>query len=152
MPATQRDRAAPIPKYHRVMLVVRITLLAAVWVVSGCSAASSSGGPDRSLTPSSVQPSLEPGASASGSIDLPQSIIDPVVAEVARLAGVPADQVTVISAEEVTFPDGSLGCPVPGMAYTQVLTDGYKIVAEAGGKTYDFRGTGSSFRLCEKPG
>ena len=69
-------------------------------------------------------------------------MIEPVVAEVAKLAGVPADQVTVISAEEVTFPDGSLGCPQPGMAYTQALVDGYKIVAEAGGKTYDFRGPG----------
>lgn len=132
------------------MLVVRITLLAAVWIVSGCSAASSSGGPDRSLTPSSIQPSLEPAPSASGSIDLPASVIEPVVAEVARLAGIPVDQVTVVSAEAVTFPDGSLGCPLPGMAYTQVLTDGYKVVAEAGGKTYDFRGAGSTFRLCEK--
>jgi hypothetical protein len=60
--------------------------------------------------------------------------------------------VTVISAEAVTFPDGSLGCPEPGMAYTQALVDGYKIVAEAGGKTYDFRGTGSTFRLCPATG
>ena len=87
----------------------------------------------------------------SGAIALPQSVIDPVVAEVAKLAGVPADQVTVISAEEVTFSDGSLGCPQPGMVYTQALVDGYKIVAEAGGKTYDFRGSGSTFRQCTNP-
>ena len=78
-------------------------------------------------------------------------MIEPVVAEVAKLAGVPADQVTVISAAAVTFPDGSLGCPQPGVAYTQALVDGYKIIAEAGGKTYDFRGTGSSFRQCTNP-
>jgi hypothetical protein len=132
------------------MLIVRITLLAAVWVVSACSTASSSEGPG-SLTPSSVQPSQEPAANPSGTIDLPTSVIDPVVADVARRAGVPVDQVTVVSAEEMTFPDGSLGCPVPGMVYTQALVDGYKIVAEAGGKTYDYRGTGSTFRLCENP-
>jgi hypothetical protein len=34
------------------------------------------------------------------------------------------------------------------MVYTQALVDGYKIVAEAGGKIYDHRGTGSTFRLC----
>jgi hypothetical protein len=78
-------------------------------------------------------------------------VIDPVVADVAQRAGVPVDQVTVISAEEKTFPDGSLGCPVPGMAYTQAIVDGYRIVAEAGGTTYDYRGTGSTFRLCENP-
>jgi len=130
------------------MLMVRITLLAAVWVVGACSAASSSEGPE-SQTPSSVQPSQDPAAS--GIIDLPTSVIDPVVADVAQRAGVPVDQVTVISAEEKTFPDGSLGCPVPGMAYTQALVDGYRIVAEAGGKTYDYRGSGSTFRLCENP-
>jgi hypothetical protein len=78
-------------------------------------------------------------------------VIEPVIAEVAKLAGVPAEQVTVISAEAVTFPDGSLGCPQPGVAYTQALVDGYKIVAEAGGNTYDFRGTGSTFRQCTNP-
>jgi hypothetical protein len=132
------------------VLIVRVALLAAVCVISGCSAASSSG--DRgSLTPATIQPSEVPAVEPSGSIDLPASVIDPVVAEVARLAGVPVTEVTVISAEEVTFPDGSLGCPVPGMSYTQALVDGYKIVAEAGGKTYDFRGTGSTFRLCTNP-
>ena len=61
----------------------------------------------------------------------------------------PVDQVTVQSAEPVTFPDGSLGCPVPGMAYTQHVVDGYKIVALAAGTTYDYRGTApGKFRLC----
>jgi len=122
------------------MRIASLTLLAVVWIVGGCSAASSS-----------VQPSQSPGEQPSGSIALPQSVIDPVVAEVAKLARVPADQVTVISAEQVTFPDGSLGCPQPGMVYTQALVDGYKIVAEAGGKTYDFRGSGSTFSQCTNP-
>ncbi len=119
------------------MRILSLTLLAAAWVVGGCSAASSS-----------VQPSQVPGGNPSGNIALPASVIEPVVADVAKLAGVPADQVTVISAEALTFPDGSLGCPQPGMVYTQALVDGYKIIAEAGGKTYDYRGTGSTFRLC----
>jgi hypothetical protein len=144
----------PIPKYHRTMLIVRISVLAAVWVVSACSAATPSGEPSRSLVPSSVQPTRLPDPASpgpSGSFDLPGSIIDPVVAEAARLAGVPVDQVTVTSGEAVTFPDGGLGCPVPGMAYTQVQVEGFKIVVEAGGASYDFRGTGpDKFRLCEK--
>ena len=121
------------------MVVIRIALIAALWVVGGCSGSSSGGPTQGSSTPS-------PGA---GAVDLPSSVVDPVVAEVARLASVPVDQVVVVSAEEVTFPDGSLGCPQPGMVYTQALVDGYKIVAEAGGTTYDFRGTGSTFRRCE---
>jgi hypothetical protein len=139
-------------RYHHTMLALRITLVAAMWVVGGCSASSSSGGPGGSLTPSSDQPTPESATpSAPGAIDLPASVIDPVVAEVAGLAGVPVDQVVVISAEAVTFPDGSLGCPMPGMVYTQAMVDGYKVVAEAAGTTYDFRGSGlGNFRRCEK--
>ncbi|MEP6637804.1 MAG: hypothetical protein ABJC39_00515 [Chloroflexota bacterium] len=122
------------------MLVVRITLVAALWAIAGCSAAPAGNGGS-------------PGSSSLGpSSGLPASVTDPVVAEIARLANVASDQVTVVSAEEVTFPDGSLGCPMPGVMYTQVMTDGFKIIAEAGGTTYDFRGAGpDQFRRCEKP-
>ena len=86
-------------------------------------------------------------------INLPAATLDPVVAEIASLAGMPTDQVVVVSAEPVTFPDGGLGCPEPGMAYPQVLVDGYKIVATAGRETYDYRGSApGTFRRCKTPG
>jgi hypothetical protein len=132
-------------------MMLRIALVAAVWVVGGCSA---SGG-SRSLEPASVQPTQmsETGSGSPGTIDLPPEVIDPVVAEIASVAEVPADQVRIVSAEAVTFGDGSLGCPVPGVAYTQALVDGYKIVAEAGGQMFDYRGTGiGKFRRCTTSG
>jgi hypothetical protein len=83
---------------------------------------------------------------------LPASILDPVVDEVSRDAGVPRAQVRVVSAEAVTFPNAGLGCEQPGMAYTQVQVDGYRVVLEAGGNWYDYRGTGSRPpRRCLKP-
>lgn len=60
------------------------------------------------------------------------------VAHLAQLLGVSPDAITVVSVEEVTWPDTSLGCPQPGMMYTQVLTPGYRLVLEAGGKTYEY--------------
>jgi hypothetical protein len=146
--------------YHRRLMIARITLFATLWLVAGCTSASSgspgespeaatpSTGVAGSLQPASLQPSAAPTASQ-GAVDLPASVVDPVVADIARLASVPVDQVTVQSAAFVTFPDGGLGCPIPGMVYTQVLVDGYKIVAVAAGTTYDYRGTGlGTFRLC----
>ena len=41
---------------------------------------------------------------------------------------------TVVQVEEVTWPDGSLGCPQPGMAYTQALVPGYRVTTFAGGE------------------
>ena len=145
------------------VMVARIALFATLWLVTGCAAAAS-GSPRKSpdagvpstdvaasLEPASPQPPPEPTANL-GSVDLPASVIDPVVADIARVAGVPVDQVTVQSAAFVTFPDAGLGCPVPGMAYTQVQVDGYRIVAVVAGTAYDSRGIGPGiFRLCTPP-
>jgi len=139
---------------------LRIALLATIWIACGCSSSGSQG----SLTPWSVQPSAVPTVGPSsgpatgpiaspGNVNLPAPIVDAVVADIARIAGVPVDQVTVISGESVTFPDGGLGCPEPGKVYIQILVEGFKIVAEAGGTRYDYRGTGpDSFRRCTTGG
>ena len=144
------------------MLVMRIALLATLWVVSGCSASSGDGSdsprPSRdpaSLTPASLRPSLipDPATGSPGPFELSASFIDPVVAEIAHLANVAVDEVVVRSAESLTFPDAGLGCPVPGMVYAQVQVEGYKIVADVGGKTFDYRGTRpGSFRRCTTGG
>ena len=159
LPIHGRPRAKTLG-YDGHLMVVRITLFATLWLVAGCTAAAS-GSPGKSpdaaapstdvagsLEPASLQPSPEPTVSR-GPIDLPASVVDPVVADIARVAAVPVDQVTVQSAAFLTFPDAGLGCPVPGMVYTQVQIDGYKIVAVVAGTTYDYRGTGSGkFRRC----
>lgn len=55
----------------------------------------------------------------------------------ARL-GVAPESITVIESRQVTWADGSLGCPEPGMMYTQALVPGELIVLEAGGRRYRF--------------
>ena len=56
----------------------------------------------------------------------------------------------MVSAQAVEWPDGSLGCPQPGMAYLQVITPGYKLVLAAGGQEYSYHAaTEGEFFLCE---
>lgn len=55
-----------------------------------------------------------------------------------EVEGVNADEIILVSAEAVDWPDGSLGCPEPGVMYGQVITRGYKVVLEAGGVEYPF--------------
>lgn len=38
------------------------------------------------------------------------------------------DEIKVVSVKAVVWPDGSLGCPQPGMVYAQVLTPGFQIL------------------------
>jgi hypothetical protein len=81
--------------------------------------------------------------------NVPQGILDPILKEAAALAKVSHEQLMIVRAQSVIWGDGSLGCPEPGMMYTQMLVNGYWIVIEAAGKQYDFRvGSGGSFILC----
>jgi hypothetical protein len=56
---------------------------------------------------------------------------------------------TVVSAESVTWNDSSLGCPRPGMMYSQVITPGMRVVVTVDAKTYDYRfGRSDVPKLC----
>ena len=78
-----------------------------------------------------------------------QAILDPILKEAAALAKVDREQLVIVRTESVIWSDGSLGCPEPGMMYTQALVNGYWVAIGAEGQTYDFRvGSGGSFRLC----
>ena len=96
-----------------------------------------------------------PGASTGGSI-APVGSLDEAqqqaVADLADSLGVARDEVTVVTAEQVTWRDGSLGCPQPGMTYTQSLVDGYRIVLAAGGTEYHYHGRdGAAPTPCPSP-
>ena len=57
-----------------------------------------------------------------------------------------------MSVEEVTWRDGSIGCPEPGMNYTQALVPGIRVVLELDGRRYEYHaGGGRSIFLCENP-
>src|SRR5262245_51678203 len=80
---------------------------------------------------------------------VPQRILDPILKEAAALAKVAREKLVILRAQPVVWSDGSLGCPEPGMMYTQALINGYWVVIEAGGRTYDFRvDAGGRFHLC----
>lgn len=70
-------------------------------------------------------------------------------AEVASLLGLAPGDVRVISSEARDFPDGSLGCPQPGMAYAQVITPGHRVLVEAAGRRFDVRVAGTRGRICQ---
>ena len=136
------------------MLRIILTIGAATLMVAACTASCGIGGP---RTPS---PSVGPegptngpaGSGGGGGGGLPAAVIDPIVADAATRLGVDPSAVTVVDAHEETWSDGSLGCPEPGMMYTQALVDGYQVIVEANGTQLDYRGsTPGAFRVCEFP-
>ncbi len=67
---------------------------------------------------------------------------------VADALGIAPAEARVVSTEARDFPDGSLGCPQPGMAYAQVITPGYRVLVEADGRRFDVRVAGNHGRIC----
>ena len=80
-----------------------------------------------------------------------QPLIDQAVADLASRLKIDASKIETISAQSISWPDGSLGCPRPGMAYTQVMVDGTLIQLSVNGTTYSYHSGGSRAPfLCQK--
>jgi hypothetical protein len=59
---------------------------------------------------------------------------------------------TEIMAEQVVWPDSSLGCPQEGMLYAQVLTPGYLIRLAFGKHEFEYHASKrTSIFYCENP-
>jgi len=59
-------------------------------------------------------------------------------ADAARRIALAADSFELVGAERVTWRDGSLGCPQPGMSYTMALVPGYRIRLRGAGQLLDY--------------
>jgi hypothetical protein len=142
----------------------RATIVALVFAATMAACTGSSGGAD----PSSAPASARPGITAIPSTPLPtttasaddesvwpvdRALLDDVLDLAATASGVDRSTLVIVTAESVTWNDGSLGCPTPGSMYTQALVDGYRVVVAAGDRRLDYRmGRGGAPRLCEHPG
>ena len=66
------------------------------------------------------------------------SIIRAAVDDASRRTGLNASELQVIRSEAVTWPDGSLGCPQPGVMYTMAPVPGYRVRIQAGDTVLDY--------------
>ena len=58
--------------------------------------------------------------------------------QLANILAIDRSEMTVFSIRQVDWPDESLGCPIGGQNYAQVITPGYLIELEVGGSIYSF--------------
>ena len=116
-----------MPKF---IAVVMVTLLAA------CAArAEEPRSPPRTIAPPTRIPSPEdismlPAGKAVPTTVVPREVRRAVVADAAKRFKVAESSVVLTRAEQVDWPDGSLGCPEPGRVYTQMLVAGFRVVAK----------------------
>ena len=107
---------------------------------AGCAAAVEQG-----ATP---VPSAQPPREAPMNPTL-ESVTEAVLADAVKRTGVDRESLKVESAQAVTWADGSLGCPQPGMTYTMALVPGYRIKVRAREQLLDYHASQRGyFVLC----
>jgi hypothetical protein len=78
-----------------------------------------------------------------------ETLTESVLDDAAQRTGLERAALVVESAAAVTWADGSLGCPEPGMNYTMALVPGYRIIIRAGEQRLDYHASRRGyFVLC----
>lgn len=113
--------------------------------------------PDPTPTPELPPVQLIPGEPGDVVVpvtgEIPADLLNQIIAALAEKLGIDPGAIAVVKAESVTWNDGSLGCPQPGLMYTQALVPGYHVVLDVNGAQYDFRVSQNGFfLLCENGG
>ena len=82
----------------------------------------------------------------------PQALIERAKADLAQRLSVAASQIKAIETKEVFWPDASLGCPQPGIAYAQIPIPGYLIMLVYSGDQFEYHAdTHGNTLYCENP-
>jgi hypothetical protein len=104
--------------------------------------------PGRELAPGAGTPQI-PETPIIG--EVPEDLLAEMYAYMQDDMGLDPAQFTLVRAESVIWPDGSLGCPQPGMMYTMALVEGYWVQVMVGEELVDFRASqNGGFQLCEQ--
>ncbi len=80
-----------------------------------------------------------------------QNLITLAQEDLAERLDASVEEIVVQDVKEAEFPDASLGVPEPDKAYAQVITPGFVIRLEAGGKTYEYHAAGERVVLAAGP-
>lgn len=157
-------RSTYIFKRHNLGLILAILLLASA--VVSCRGGTIPLANPPTLTPSPIMtstPTLQPTPFPTEAIMIPTpppeapSLSCGSVEERAREAlanwlGISSEEIEVVEVEEVEWPDTSLGCPEPGMAYLQVIVPGCRVVMRVNDDVYEYHWGAGHGVLCDGEG
>jgi hypothetical protein len=139
--------ARPRPSAATLLALTTLAVLA-----GGCrnDAAAPSQGPTAPATGSPAPAAGSPAAGSPSPAAVAAEILDPLIADASTRTGAGPAQITVIEAEATTWTTGALGCPAPGVGYTQQLVRGWRVLLDANGTRLDYRVSAPGrFKLCE---
>ena len=105
--------------------------------------------PDEAVSPAAARPASE-AVPAAVTGEVPAELLESILDDLMAQEGLQREAIEVERSEYVIWPDGSLGCPEPGVMYTQAQVPGYWVVLRAGDRQYDYRASEKGqFRRCK---
>lgn len=113
---------------RRVLLMIAFFILVLTACAPGAAATEepSTPDPEEQSTPTESPVELTPVEKA-------------VVTHLAESLGISPDDITVVSTEEVEWPDGCLGIQMEGLMCTQAIVPGFRVILEANGREVEYR-------------
>jgi hypothetical protein len=78
-------------------------------------------------------------------------LVEDAQQDLAAQLGLPGEEVRLVRASAVEWPNGALGCPEPGKSYITMIIPGYLIVFQAQGETYEYHTSDTEFVWCKNP-
>ena len=81
-----------------------------------------------------------------------QTIIEAATQDAASRMNIDPGTIEFVRALQVTWSDGSLGCPAPGMQYTQGLVQGFRVLLRADGQMLDYHAAANGHLALCPPG
>ena len=92
-------------------------------------------------------PQMTPSTSVTSGLE---GLIEQAKEDLAQRLNISVTQISLIKAKPVVWPDSSMGCPQPGMAYLQIPDDGALIILQVGDTSYEYHNGGNrGLFLCE---
>jgi hypothetical protein len=128
----------------------RALLACLVLALAACAGEPPAASRDTNLAPAEPAPRQETPMPTDGDLALPpERLLAPVLADASKRTGMPTEELVVTNAWRRTWNDGSLGCPQPGMNYTQALVPGWQVIVAAGERSLDYHlSDRGSFIVC----
>ncbi len=136
-------------------ILIFLILVSGSMIMAGCQAVPVNTGPSEEIIPTEV---FAPASPTQGENQMTpsdpglQGLLEKAKTDLAQRLSVLPEEIAIVQATSVTWPDGSLGCPQEGMVYAQVLTPGYLIRLQSGDQKFEYHASrGTEVVYCENP-
>ncbi len=79
-----------------------------------------------------------------------EQAVDMARTELASVLGVAMDKIELQRVNPMDWPNSSLGCPEKGMMYLDVITSGFRVEFDVGGKIYQVHTAEKRAIVCQR--